>query len=249
MEKESGNNFVVRQIYAIYLATVSLLCKTESPRESVSPVALIASSYMVYLMEGFLARNEFSRLPAITSFYILAAAIPHLIAHKYEAIREIVHGNMQIFEKSLVAMSKRWPTSISALKQYQILGEKHLNISAPQGLRSISNVQDTLLFEGFDRQRCNLWTSIVETAVDNGLTMDKQSNSSQPPATTYTRSSAPPSPGQQFAMGIPANEDILDIETLVPTSWRDPTFGISDTMGDWLWPDEIFQPCPMDYIE
>ncbi|KIV96812.1 hypothetical protein PV10_00628 [Exophiala mesophila] len=248
-EKESGNNFVVRQIYAIYLATVSLLCKTELPRESVSPVALIASSYMVYLMEGFLARNEFSRLPAITSFYILAAAIPHLIAHKYEAIREIVHGNMQIFEKSLVAMSKRWPTSISALKQYQILGEKHLNISAPQGLRSISNVQDTLLFEGFDRQRCNLWTSIVEAAVDNGSTMDKQSNSSQPPATTYTRSSAPPSPGQQFTMGIPANEDILDIETLVPTSWRDPTFGISDTMGDWLWPDEIFQPCPMDYIE
>jgi hypothetical protein len=221
-------------------------------------------------MEGFLARNEFSRLPAITTFYVLSAAIPHLAVRKYSSLRAIVGANLQIFDEALVTLSRRWPSSAAALKHYMILKEMQPRIAAAnvsRPLPTISYASDLILFEDFTADKCNLWAAIVKAQVQGQGQDDLAVQAARAEAVESIlcpgtpEMSLPARAGGGNYMGY-SQDQILQPSAPVwvhrgaqhgqiPGSefHEDLTFGLPNTIGGWLFADDTFKQQGLDYLE
>lgn len=255
--RETADNFILRQVFAIYLATVTLLSKADPrPVGSVSPVALRASSFLATLLEGFLARDETAHLPAMFTFYTLAAAIPQVAARKYERLRPAIELDLQIFEDALTAHSKKWPSAASRVTTLQTLRAKDpCPPSAGEPTPTITDDQDRLLFKDFDTKACRLWTYIGDdmprTRKSGNEVAKLTSAVEEPSAEAYARlemledtfQASPSSsswdslPAQDISTGLP---DDLGAQWSEDNFWNDPSLDFSDTLGSWLFADDSF---------
>ncbi|KAK6384910.1 uncharacterized protein PV06_08990 [Exophiala oligosperma] len=257
--RETADNFILRQVFAIYLATVTLLSKAEPrPVGSVSPVALRASSFLATLLEGFLARDEAARLPAMFTFYTLAAAIPQVAARKYKRLRPAIELDLQIFEDALTALSTKWPSAASRVTTLRALrAKKPCTCAAGEETPTLTDVEDRLLFKDFDTKACRLWTYIrddrattTRRAADEVAELASVTENEFSTETCarlemldYAFQGSPSSsswealPAQEISTGL---SDDLGSQWPEDNFWNDPSLDFSDTLGSWLFADESF---------
>lgn len=244
--RETADNFTLRQIFAIYLTTVALLCKADPVTTSVSAVAVLASSFLASLMEGFLARNEFTHLPAIVTFFILAGTTPHLAARKYQSLRPAIELDLQIFEDSLFVQSKKWPTAANAWTSIKALRGKTPGNEATGHMPSIAEPQDLLLFEDFDLESCRTWSHIVCMQNDSQLqdTSYGFTATPRPPPVANTICEVFSDSHQRSMQPLTQQRDSnADNDFPEDELWPDPGSGLTTTLGTWLLAEDSWDQC------
>lgn len=160
--KPSSDNLMLRQLFVIYFATVTIQYRTDWSTQVVHPVAVIASSFMVSLLEGFLARDELQRLPTMFCFYAISAAVPQFVATNYEHLTVNAEADLQIVQQSLKALSKRWPSSESVLRHFETLRDSRARAGGSRLPPNHSWSDDLLLFENFNPAACRSWSLFAD---------------------------------------------------------------------------------------
>jgi hypothetical protein len=72
---------------------------------------MIAASYIAGIYEEFLARDEIQYLPAIFSFYGLAAAVSLVSFHRYPHLRKAAEQDLAVIVTAEKELGKRWPAA------------------------------------------------------------------------------------------------------------------------------------------
>lgn len=85
--------------------------KTLTPNAGPSAISILAASYIAGIFEDFLARDEISHLPAIFTFYGLAAGVSLVSFRRYSYLREVAEQDLEVIMTAEVELAKRWPTA------------------------------------------------------------------------------------------------------------------------------------------
>jgi hypothetical protein len=150
----SFDNRFERQLFAIYFAAVTILYRSDLSGQMVHPVSLVASSFLVSLLENFLARDEVQRLPTMFTFYAVSAAVPQLVATRSVKLKPVAETELVIISQFLLALSKRWPTSAGAQKLFETLRNSEPTIEKPHVSFGTFSGHEQLLFDNFDLSAC-----------------------------------------------------------------------------------------------
>jgi hypothetical protein len=129
----------------------------------VSPLAVLASSFVAGIFDDFLARDELLYLGPIFTFHLLAAGAGLASLRRYPDLWSTASADLEVMMASLRELSKRWPSAIGALKALQnvvrapvpgliVNGEQ----AAPPPLTWLKP-DEALLLEGFAPDLCRLW--------------------------------------------------------------------------------------------
>lgn len=177
LTKPTSDNLLWRQLFVIYFTVIALLYKTGWSAGSVHPHALIASSFMTTFLEGFLARDELQRLPAIFSFYATIAAIPQIEVTKHEKLKASAETDLGTLLQVLAQLSARFPSSRSAFKNFQMLKRSREASMGSEVLPIAEAMDGFMLFEGFSSSGCRIWPFLVDCSSQrtDGITYDEVS--------------------------------------------------------------------------
>jgi hypothetical protein len=104
-------NFNYRQLHIPYFVVLTIMHKTMTPNAGPSAISILAASYIAGIFEDFLARDEVQFLPAIFSFYGLAAAVSLISFHRYPYLRDIAEQDLAVIMSVELELGKRWPTA------------------------------------------------------------------------------------------------------------------------------------------
>jgi hypothetical protein len=107
----SRYNFNARQLHIPYFVVLTIMHKIMTPSAGPSAISILAASYIAGIFEDFLARNEIQYLPAIFSFYGLAAAVSLISFHRYPHLRTIAEQDLAVIMSVELELGKRWPAA------------------------------------------------------------------------------------------------------------------------------------------
>jgi hypothetical protein len=124
----SRYNFIVRQLHVHYLVVLTIMHKSLTPNIGPSSVSILAASYIAGIYEDFLARDEIQYLPAIFSFYGLAAGVSLISFHRYPHLRKMAEQDLAVIMNAELELGKRWP---AARGFRNALGKMITSIPAP----------------------------------------------------------------------------------------------------------------------
>jgi len=82
-----------------------------TPNSGPSAVSILAASYIAGIYEDFLARDEIQYLPAIFSFYGLAAGVSLISFHRYPHLRKVAEQDLSVIMSAEFELGKRWPAA------------------------------------------------------------------------------------------------------------------------------------------
>ena len=161
-------NFNIRQVYMLYLSAVAILHRSIRSTNTPSAVELITSSFIVGLFEDFHTLSELRRLNASFNFYPIVAAIPQLEALHFSSLRNCIHVEIGVIEKSLQDLGKRWPSAHRGLKLVEKVRNTSLEAEKTTDMQypGRPNESDLLLFENFDYAKCRIWRPLMESNVE-----------------------------------------------------------------------------------
>ena len=153
---------------------------------NISPVAIIASSFVAGIFEEFLARDELQFLGPIFTFYLLAAGIALVSTRRYPNVWPIAQQDLEILQSSLQELSKRWPSATGALKAMRNVIDRALSAepsSSPHRAAppmDFLTTEQQLLFQSFPHDLCRLWALYEKQSNEQTSTDDirQQSNES-----------------------------------------------------------------------
>ena len=157
----SADNLQERQLYTIYLTSLTILYRTSEWGNAHQTLSLIASSLLVQLFEGFLARDELRYCHGAYTFYALSAAIPQLSAYRIRLLREEALRGIEIIELSLESMARRWSPPELALVLLRDWKESIMrNDTADARPPDRLDTDGLLLLEEFYLEACPQWKSL-----------------------------------------------------------------------------------------
>lgn len=107
----SRYNFNARQLHIPYFVVLTIMHKSITPNIGPSAVSILAASYIAGIYEDFLARDEIQYLPAIFSFYGLAAAVSLVSFHRYSYLRKSAEQDLAVIISAERELGKRWPAA------------------------------------------------------------------------------------------------------------------------------------------
>lgn len=160
-QQPTSDNLMLRQLFVIYFATVTILYRTDWPTQVVHPQAIIASAFMACLLEGFIARDEIQRLPTMFGFYAISAAIPQMVAARFHKLKASAENDLSIILQSLTKLSARWPSSDTVLRYFRTLKHSETSNNNPQISPETVQHEDLLLFDNFDFSSCRTGSLLV----------------------------------------------------------------------------------------
>lgn len=134
----------------------------------VSPVTVLAASFIAGIFEEFLARDELQYLGSICTFYLLAAGVALVSVRPYTDLWEVAQKDIEVVQNSLRQLSTRWPSATGALKALQHVIERQNPNSSPAPLEQL-NYDQKLFFQGFCHDLCRLWIPYREAVTANPI--------------------------------------------------------------------------------
>jgi hypothetical protein len=176
--KASTSNFNARQLHLPYLITLAIMARSMTsypPKQessftstptTISPVAILASSFVAGIFEEFLARDELQYLGPIFTFYLLASGIALLSTRRDPTLWRIAQQDLEVLQNSLQELSKRWPSAIGALRGLRNMIDRvasgarlSSNASTGNGMSTIPQLsaEQQILLEDCPRDLCRLW--------------------------------------------------------------------------------------------
>lgn len=176
----SARNFNARQLHLPYLITVTIMARSmtsyppkqesssTSTSSTISPVAILASSFVAGIFEEFLARDELQFLGPIFTFYLLAAGIALVSTRRDPTLWRIAQQDLEVLQNSLQELSKRWPSAIGALRGLRnvidraatrVLLNNTNSTTASTGMGTMQQLsaEQKILLEDFPHDLCRLW--------------------------------------------------------------------------------------------
>ncbi|PCG91943.1 Transcription factor [Penicillium occitanis (nom. inval.)] len=244
----SFDNRFERQLFVIYFAAVSILYRSDLSGQMVHPVSLVASSFLVSLLEDFLARDEVQRLPTMFTFYAISAAVPQLVATRNANLKPVADTELAIISQFLLALSLRWPTSAGAQKLFETLRNSETAIEKPLVSFGTFSGHEQLLFDNFNLSACR--HSSLLAAHDTHL-----SSTAEP--TSFTREvHSLPTPHSETLPNIfretdtdpdlpqtgslPLEQQTISWDWPLDNLGDDITVEFSNAMGSWLFSQDLF---------
>jgi hypothetical protein len=174
----SASNFNARQLHLPYLITLTIMARSMTsypPRQeasstntptTISPVAILASSFVAGIFEEFLARDEIQFLGPIFTFYLLAAGTALVSTCRDPTLWRIAQRDLEVLQNSLQELSKRWPSAIGALRGLRNVIDRvapgaiiNTNTSAAENVSTLLQLsaEQKALWEDFPLDMCRLW--------------------------------------------------------------------------------------------
>jgi len=147
-----------------------------TPNSGPSAVSILAASYIAGIYEDFLARDEIQYLPAIFSFYGLAAGVSLISFHRYPHLRKVAEQDLSVIMSAEFELGKRWP----AAKGFRNALEKMIaslptpNSNTVQPQLEIPEVDIEAYFATFGPALCRVRTAVLgqENRIDDKVVND-----------------------------------------------------------------------------
>ncbi|OCT44472.1 fungal specific transcription factor domain-containing protein [Cladophialophora carrionii] len=165
-------NFKARQLHVPYFTALTILFRSPSHGTGPPPsaAALLSSSFSAGIFEEFLSRGEIPLLAPVFTFHLMAAAIAQLACYPYPALWTKAQPEVDVIEKCLIEMARRYPTAIGAQRVVSHLSRAFKEQERHDGPLHLAFSTDQIkFFQWFGRELCNIWDLIFPKAGDDGI--------------------------------------------------------------------------------
>lgn len=241
----SSHDVKARQLHVPYFIALTILGRPSmTTNSSISPMAILSSSFVAGIFEDFIARDELLHLGPIFTFYLLAAAVALASLRRYPSLWPIAEQDLEVLQNSLKELSKRWPSAIGALKALQNVMNATRPVqdsdSRPPSLARL-NADQSRLFEGFCPDLCRLWVAYEKETMPPMASHLNGTNNENPEIMTAeilgslrypgtTRQSRVPTPMIAFSSSMVEPENLMAYEYVGMGDWL-----LNDWSSDVLW--------------
>ncbi|KFY17832.1 hypothetical protein V492_00361 [Pseudogymnoascus sp. VKM F-4246] len=153
-----AHNFNARQLHVPYFICLIILARPTAASGEVSSVPVLAASYVAGIYEYFLARDQVKFLSPVFTNFCLVASIVLLSVRPFPDLWEAIQPDLEVMQKCLDELSKRWRSAIGASKALQKaidIRKAHLPGEGPSLTRPTRAQLD--LFEEFSADLCRMW--------------------------------------------------------------------------------------------
>lgn len=165
-------NFESRQLHIPYFTCLAIMLRP-NPGESASLGVLLASSFIAWIFEDFLARDEIQFLSPVFTFHLLAAGIGLLSCNNVPSHREKAAGSLESIYLALEELAKRWSSAKGSLRALKSIAEKQRSTSTIDEIPSMTlSREHQPFFEAFGPELSWAWSYFmdIEEAAGNGGT-------------------------------------------------------------------------------
>ncbi|KAF5010851.1 hypothetical protein FDECE_3024 [Fusarium decemcellulare] len=168
--KPAPYNFEARQLAVPYFVSLIMLHRPTTGQASTSTVCLLASSFVVAILEDFVSRDQLRYLGPVFTFYALAAGLVQLTAFRHESLHEIAEHEFNVIKITLEELGKRWGSAHGALrglvKAKEAIQQQPRNPEYPPPL----DTDMAALFADFGPELCRMWKVGFESPADQART-------------------------------------------------------------------------------
>ncbi|KAF4473037.1 Acyl- dehydrogenase [Fusarium albosuccineum] len=150
-------NFEARQLGVPYFVSLIMLHRPTAGQASTSTVCLLASSFVVAILEDFVSRDQLRYLGPVFTFYALAAGLVQLTAFRHESLHDIAEHESNVIKITLEELGKRWGSAHGALRG---LAKAKEAIQQQPRIPEYPPPLDTkmsALFADFGPELCRMW--------------------------------------------------------------------------------------------
>jgi hypothetical protein len=162
----SRYNFIARQLHVPYLVVLATMHKSMTPNAGPSAVSILAASYVAGIYEDFLARDEIQYLPAIFSFYGLAAAVSLISFHRYPHLRKMAELDLAVIMSAELELGKRWPAARGFRDSLQKMIASIPTTSSIQPQLEIPHADVEAYFSSFGASLCRVRSAVFGQAAN-----------------------------------------------------------------------------------
>lgn len=153
-----AHNFNARQLHVPYFICLIILARPTATSGEISSVPVLAASFVAGIYEYFLARDQVKFLSPVFTNFCLVASIVLLSVRPFPDLWEAIQPDLEIMQKCLNELSKRWRSAIGASKALQKAIDKRKTHLAGEGSLLIRPTSAQLaLFEGISVDLCRIW--------------------------------------------------------------------------------------------
>lgn len=231
----SRYDFKARQLHIPYFVVLTIMHKTLTPNAGPSAISILAASYIAGIFEDFLARDEISHLPAIFTFYGLAAGVSLISFRRYPHLREVAEQDLEVIMTAEVELAKRWPTArgMKAALQNMMSSIPDYNLTTVQPPLDIPISEIRSYFSAFGPMLCRMrdavlgqYTKSEESSANNHHSWFPELNRT----TLVPRSGANGLSKEPLSLNTPPSA-----APVLEENWNDSIFNFpQDDMGFWL---------------
>ncbi|OBT78877.1 hypothetical protein VF21_02799 [Pseudogymnoascus sp. 05NY08] len=153
-----AHNFNARQLHVPYFICLIILARPTAASGEVSSVPVLAASFVAGIYEYFLARDQVKFLSPVFTNFCLVAGIVLLSVRPFPDLWEAIQPDLEVMQKCLNELSKRWRSAIGASKALQKaidIRKAHLPGEGSSLTRPTS--AQLALFEGVSFDLCRIW--------------------------------------------------------------------------------------------
>jgi hypothetical protein len=172
----SRYNFNARQLHVPYFVVLTIMHKSITPNTGPSAISILAASYIAGIYEDFLARDEIHYLPAIFSFYGLAAAVSLVSFHRYPQTRKVAEQDLTVIMIAERQLGKRWPAArgIRNALENMISSIPKANPNNVHPQLEVPKAEVEKYFSAFGSGLCRAWNAVFsqDGVVDVNLAND-----------------------------------------------------------------------------
>lgn len=172
-----AHNFNARQLHVPYFICLIILARPTATSGEISSVPVLAASFVAGIYEYFLARDQVKFLSPVFTNFCLVASIVLLSVRPFPDLWEAIQPDLEIMQKCLNELSKRWRSAIGASKALQKAIDKRKAHLPGEGSLLIRPTSAQLtLFEGISVDLCRIWPVYESQIGGNGGDNSTQRN-------------------------------------------------------------------------
>ncbi|OAQ77920.1 Acyl-CoA dehydrogenase [Purpureocillium lilacinum] len=161
-------NFEARQLAVPYFVSLTLLHRTPKAQASAPTICLLASSYVVAIIEEFICRDQLRYLGPVFTFYALVTGLNQLTGFRYECLQEVAEHEFNVVKVALEELGKRWGSAHGALRG--LIRAKEAVQQQPRYSRRppILSPDEAIFFTDFGPELCKMWDVGFAGSTDRG---------------------------------------------------------------------------------
>jgi len=152
-----AHDFKSRQLHVPYFICVSILALSGNPTKTVATAGILSASFVAGIYEDFLARDQVKHLQPIFTTFCFVSGLLLMSLRPWPDLWNAVQPDLEIMQRCLKELSKRWKSAIGASKALQKAMESPMRQLHPQQRISPLTTEQYSLFEDFATDLCRMW--------------------------------------------------------------------------------------------
>ncbi|UNI17150.1 hypothetical protein JDV02_003526 [Purpureocillium takamizusanense] len=163
-------SFEARQLAVPYFVSLALLNRKPKAQASAPTICLVASSYVVAIIEEFICRDQLRHLGPVFTFYALVTGLNQLTSFRYGSLQGTAEHEFNVVKVALEELGKRWGSAHGALRG--LIRAKEAVQQQPRLSRQppILSPEETVFFTNFGPELCRMWEIGFGIATSHGDT-------------------------------------------------------------------------------